>query len=42
MDNFIEIVGLTDLMVDMPKNLQAKNFETLYNNLHNENPNSNF
>lgn len=42
MDNFIEIVGLTDLIEKIPKNLVATNFETLYTNLHNDNPNSEF
>lgn len=40
MDNFIEVVGLTDLVEKIPKILKAKNFETLYSNIHNENPNS--
>jgi hypothetical protein len=40
MDNFVEIVGLTDLMELVPEKLKANNFETLYTNLHNENPNS--
>lgn len=40
MDNFIEIVGLSDLIDGIPENLRASNFETLYTNLHNDNPNS--
>jgi len=40
MDNFIKIVGLTDLIDKIPENLVATNFETLYTNLHNDNPNS--
>jgi hypothetical protein len=30
MDNFIDVVGLTDLIEKLPDNLKAKNFETLY------------
>ena len=40
MDNFVDIVGLSDLIDLVPKELRAKNFETLYTNLHNDNPNS--
>jgi len=40
MDNFIDIVGLTDLIDSIPENLRASNFETLYTNLHNDNPSS--
>jgi hypothetical protein len=40
MDNFVEIVGLTDLIELVPEELKATNFETLYTNLHNQNPNS--
>jgi hypothetical protein len=40
MDNFIDIVGLTDIVDNLPENLKAKNFETLYSNLHRSNPNS--
>ena len=40
MDNFIEIVGLQDIVDKVPSNLRAKNFEKLYTNLHNHNPNS--
>lgn len=38
MDNFIDIVGLNDLINLVPENLQAKNFETLYGNLHKNDP----
>ena len=38
MDNFIEIVGLQDIIDKIPKKLVAQNFEDLYTNLHNENP----
>lgn len=38
MDNFIELVGLTDILEQVPENLIATNFETLYTNLHNNNP----
>lgn len=40
MDNFIEVVGLQDIVGNIPENLQAKNFEQLYSNLHEHNPNS--
>lgn len=40
MDNFIDIVGLSDIIKKIPKHLLAKNFEELYSNLHNDNPNS--
>lgn len=40
MDNFIELVGLSDIVRSLPENLRAKNFEQLYSNLHNDNPNS--
>lgn len=40
MDNFIEVVGLQDIIEKIPINLVAKNFEELYSNLHNDNPNS--
>lgn len=40
MDNFIEIVGLQDIVENVPENLKATNFETLYGNIHRENPNS--
>jgi hypothetical protein len=40
MDNFIEVVGLVDIVDSLPKNLKAKNFEKLYSNLHQDNPSS--
>lgn len=40
MDNFIDVVGLSEIVKRLPKNLQASNFETLYSNLHQDNPNS--
>lgn len=40
MDNFIDLVGLKDILEQVPENLIATNFETLYTNLHNDNPNS--
>lgn len=40
MDNFIDVVGLKDLVEKMPKKFVAANFEELYSNLHNDNPNS--
>jgi hypothetical protein len=40
MDNFIELVGLEDIIDKIDDNLRASNFETLYTNLHKANPNS--
>lgn len=40
MENFVEIVGLNDIVESLPENLQAKNFEELYSKLHKDNPNS--
>jgi len=40
MDNFVELVGLSDIVESLPNHLQAKNFEELYSKLHNDNPNS--
>lgn len=40
MDNFIKVVGLEDIAAQVPEHLKATNFETLYSNLHNDNPNS--
>lgn len=40
MDNFIDIVGLQDIVDAIPIELRAKNFEQLYTNLHNINPGS--
>tara|TARA_R110000868_G_scaffold173512_2_gene409653 strand:- start:2795 stop:3847 length:1053 start_codon:yes stop_codon:yes gene_type:complete len=40
MDNFIDVVGLKDLIDKLPENLKATNFEELYSKLHNDNPNS--
>jgi hypothetical protein len=40
MDNFIDIVGLGDIVESIPKQLVAKNFEELYSNLHKVNPES--
>lgn len=40
MDNFVEIVGLADLVELVPEGLKSNNFETLYTNLHNENSDS--
>jgi hypothetical protein len=42
MDNFIEVLGLQDLIEHIPANLRAKNFETLFTNLHNDNSNSEY
>ncbi|GAB2538938.1 hypothetical protein [Spirosoma aerophilum] len=40
MDNFIDLVGLDDLVEEVPANLRANNFEKLYGNLHRESPDS--
>ncbi len=40
MDNFIEIVGLEDIMGKIAPGLRNNNFEKLYSNLQNEAPNS--
>ena len=36
MDNFINIVGLKDILHEIPEELRADNFEELYSNLHSE------
>ncbi len=38
MDNFIEIVGLKDIVDNLPKELQADNFEELFSKMHEDNP----
>jgi hypothetical protein len=40
MDNFIEIVGLQDIIDKLPKDLRSTNFEKLYSKVHNTLPNS--
>ncbi|MFI5151503.1 MAG: hypothetical protein ACHQRM_17380 [Bacteroidia bacterium] len=40
MDNFVELVGLSDIIEALPKEYHVKNFEELYSKLHNDNPNS--
>jgi hypothetical protein len=40
MDNFIEIVGLADIVETLPEHLVATNFEELYSNLYKANPKS--
>jgi hypothetical protein len=40
MDNFISLVGLSDLIKQVPEQLREENFEKLYGNLHREDPNS--
>ncbi len=40
MDNFIDVVGLSDIVEKLPEKLKAKNFEDLYSKLHNDNPKS--
>ncbi len=40
MDNFIDLVGLHQIIEQVPDNLRAANFEKLYANLHSDNPDS--
>lgn len=40
MDNFIEIVGLSDILETLPQKIKASNFETLYSNLYGHDSNS--
>ena len=40
MENFIEVVGLQDIVDTIPDKLKAENFEILYSNLHDNNPES--
>lgn len=40
MDNFSDVVGLKDIIRDIPAKLTANNFEQLYGNLHQDNPDS--
>jgi hypothetical protein len=40
MDNFVDVVGLRDIIEKLPKHLMAKNFEELYSNLYTDNPKS--
>lgn len=40
MDNFIQVVGLEDLVQQVPDCLKATNFEKLYSNLHQDDPQS--
>jgi len=40
MDNFIDIVGLNDIISLLPEKLKSNNFEKLYSNIHSDNPNS--
>jgi hypothetical protein len=42
MDNFIDIVGLRDIVNILPDDLKAENFEDLYSKLHNNHPRSKF
>lgn len=39
-DNFIDVVGIQDIVDRLPEKLVASNFETLYSNLHKDNPQS--
>jgi len=38
--NFVEVVGLQEIVADIPKELNSENFETLYGNLYAHDPNS--
>lgn len=40
MNNFVQVVGLTDVVASLPDRLKANNFEELYGKLHQDNPNS--
>lgn len=40
MNNFIEVVGLGDIVAKIPDKLKSDNFEILYSNLHQDNPES--
>lgn len=40
MDNFIDVVGLQDIIATIPEKLRARNFEALYGQLHKDNPES--
>lgn len=40
--NFIEVVGLQDIIKEVPANLYDGNFETLYGNIYADNPESSF
>lgn len=40
MDNFIDLVGLRDIVESIPSKLKATNFEELYSKLHKNNPRS--
>ena len=40
MNNFIEVVGLGDIVAKVPDKLKSDNFEILYSNLHKDNPES--
>ena len=40
MNDFIDVVGLSDIVDRLPSNLRATNFEELYSKLYNNNPNS--
>lgn len=40
MNDFIDVVGLGDIVESLPIDLRASNFEDLYSKLHNNNPDS--
>jgi hypothetical protein len=40
MDNFINLIGLSDIVDSLPKKVKRKKIEQLYTNLHNDNLNS--
>src|SRR5258706_649635 len=40
MNNFVDVVGLADIVDDLPNPIKSDNFELLYSNLYLEDPNS--
>ncbi len=40
MNNFVEVVGLIDIVNTLPNSIKSDNFEVLYSNLYLDNPNS--
>lgn len=40
MNDFVEVVGLQDVVESLPNKLRSQNFESLYSNLYNENAKS--
>ena len=40
MNNFIQVVGLSDIVENLPDDIKSDNFEKLYSNLYLDNPES--